>query len=56
MFSERLIDDVEKIKERPAKNFFSYPARKKKDGTEPTFEEKYRRGSPRDRKCVVVNM
>lgn len=50
MFSERLIDEMEKIKERPAKYFFSYPARKKKDGKEPTFEEKYRRGSPRDRK------
>ena len=50
MFSERLIDEVERIKERPAKNFFSYPARKKKDGTEATFEERYRRGSLRDRK------
>ena len=28
MFSERFIDDVKKIKERPAKYFFSYPARK----------------------------
>ena len=50
MFSERLIDEVEKIKERPAKYFFSYPARKKKDGTEPTFEEKYKRGSPKNRR------
>ena len=50
MFSERLIDEVEKVKERTACNFFKYPARKKKDGREPTFEEKYRRGSPRDRK------
>ena len=49
MFSERLIDDVEKIKERPAKYFFSYPARKKKDGTEPTFDEKYKRGAPKNR-------
>ena len=49
MFSERLIDDVEKIKERPAKYFFSYPARKKKYGSEPTFEEKYRRGAPKNR-------
>ncbi len=49
MFSERLIDDVEKIKERPAKYFFLYPARKKKDGTEPNFEEKYRRGAPKNR-------
>ena len=38
MFSERLIDDVEKKKERTAKSFFLYPARKKKDGSQPTFE------------------
>ncbi len=50
MFSERLIDEVEKIKERPAKNYFKYPARKKRDGSEPSFEEKYKRGSARDRK------
>ena len=49
MFSERLIDEVEKKKERPAKYFFKYPARKKKDGKEPTFEEKYRRGAPKNR-------
>lgn len=30
MFSERLIDDVEKIKERSTQNFFKYPARRKK--------------------------
>ncbi len=40
MFSERLIDDVEKIKERSPKNVFKYPSRKKKDGSEPTFYEK----------------
>ena len=50
MFSERLIDDVEKRKERSAKAFFLYPARKKKDGSEPYFEEKWRRGAPKDRK------
>ena len=50
MFSERLIDDVEKIKERSAKAFFLYPARKKKDGSEPSFEEKWKRGAPKDRK------
>ena len=50
MFSERLIDEVEKIKKRPTKYFFSYPARKKKDGTEPSFEEKYRRGAPKNRR------
>ena len=50
MFSERLIDDVEKIKERSPKNFFKYPARKKKDGSEPTFDEKFNRGAPKARK------
>ena len=50
MFSERLIDDVEKIKERSAKAFFLYPARKKKDGSLPSFEEKWKRGAPKYRK------
>ena len=50
MFSERLIDDVEKIKERSANAFFLYPARKKKDGSLPSFEEKWKRGAPKDRK------
>ena len=49
MFSERMIDDVEKIKERAACNFFKYPARKKKDGSEPTFEEKLKHGAPKNR-------
>lgn len=49
MFSERLIDDVENQKERPAKLFFKYPARKK-DGQEPTFEERKKHGAPKDRK------
>ena len=50
MFSERLIDDVEKKKERDANAFFLYPARKKKDGSEPSLEEKWKRGAPKDRK------
>ena len=50
MFSERLIDDVEKIKERSADVFFLYPARKKKDGSQPSFEEKWKRGAPKNRK------
>ena len=50
MFSERLIDDVEKTKERSANAFFSYPARKKKDGSKPSFQEKWKRGAPKDRK------
>ena len=47
MFSERLIDDVEKIQEREPQNFFKYPARKKRDGSEPTFQEKFLRGAPK---------
>ena len=50
MFSERLIDDVERQRERSAKAFFLYPARKKKDGSEPSFQEKWKRGAPKDRK------
>ena len=50
MFSERLIDDVEQKKERAAKAFFIYPARKKKDGSEPPFEERWKRGAPKARK------
>ena len=49
MFSERLIDDVEKIKERSAKAFFLYPARRKKDGSEPSFEERRKHGAPKNR-------
>ena len=50
MFSERLIDDVEKIKERSPEIFFTAAARKKRDGSLPSFEEKSKRGSPKDRK------
>ena len=50
MFSKRIIDDVERNKERAAKAFFLYPARKKKDGSEPSFEEKFKRGAPKARK------
>ena len=50
MFSERMIDDVEKKKKRVTKAFFRYPARKKKDGSLPSFEEKWKRGAPKDRK------
>ena len=55
MFSERLIDDVEKKKERDAKAFFLYPARKKKNGSEPSFDEKWKRGAPKDRKWTDKN-
>lgn len=50
MFSERMIDDVEKIQERLPENYFKYPARKKADGSEPTFEEKLSHGAPKDSK------
>ena len=49
MFSERMIDDVEKEKERAACNFFKYPARRKKDGSEPPFEERRKHGAPKNR-------
>ena len=55
MFSERIIDDIEKKRERTAKAFFQYPARKKKDGSEPSFEEKWKRGAPKDRKWTDKN-
>ena len=55
MFSERLIDDVEKKKERAACNFFKYPARRKKDGSEPTFEERRKHGAPKNRKWANKN-
>ena len=50
MFSERLIDEVEKIQERSPKNFFKYPARKKKSGSQPSFDERFNRGAPKARK------
>ena len=49
MFSERMIDEVEKVQERPPEYFFKYPARKRRDGSEPSFEEKYKRGAPKNR-------
>ena len=49
MFSERLIDEVEKVQERPPEYFFKYPARKRRDGSEPSFEERYKRGAPKNR-------
>ena len=55
MFSERMIDDVEKIKERSPKNFFKYPARNKKDGSEPSFDEKLNRGAPKNRNWADKN-
>ncbi|MBR1395955.1 MAG: MobA/MobL family protein, partial [Selenomonadaceae bacterium] len=50
MFSERLIDDVEKIQEREPQNFFKYPARKKNGEVTASFEDRRNHGAPRDRK------
>ena len=55
MFSERLIDDVEQKKERVACNFFKYPARRKKDGSEPSFEERRKHGAPKNRNWANKN-
>ena len=55
MFSERQIDEVEQKRERAAKAFFLYPARRKKDGSEPSFEEKWKRGAPKARKWADKN-
>ena len=52
MFSERLIDDVEKKKERAACNFFKYPIRK---NVEATFEERRKHGAPKNRKWANKN-
>ena len=55
MFSERMIDEVEQKKERAACNFFKYPARKKKDGSEPSFEERRKHGAPKNRNWANKN-
>ena len=55
MFSERMIDEVEKKKERAACNFFKYPARRKKDGSEPSFEERRKHGAPKNRNWANKN-
>ena len=52
MFSERLIDDVEKKKERAACNFFKYPIRR---NVEATFEERRKHGAPKNRNWANKN-
>ena len=52
MFSERLIDEVEKEKERIAFNFFKYPLRR---NVEATFEERRKHGAPKARKWADKN-
>ena len=48
MFSDRLIDDVEKIQERSPQNFFKRALLKKRDGSQPSFEEKFSHGAPKE--------
>ena len=50
MFSERLIDDVEKTQEREPQNFFKYPARKRNGEVSASFEERRNHGAPKNRR------
>ena len=50
MFSERLIDDVEKIKERPAYKYFTRAAKPLKGEKEASFERRREHGAPKDKK------
>ena len=50
MFSERLIDDVEKIQERPACKYFRRAAKPLKGEQIASFERRRERGAPKDKK------
>lgn len=50
MFSERLIDDVEKIKERPAYKYFSRAAKPLKGEKVASFEKRREHGAPKDKR------
>jgi len=50
MFSERLIDDVEKVKERPAYKYFSRAAKPLKGEKEASFERRREHGTPKDKR------
>ena len=50
MFSERLIDDVEKIQERPACKYFRRAAKPLKDEQVASFERRSQHGAPKDKK------
>ena len=50
MFSERLIDDVEKVKERPACKYFRRAARPLKGEQVANFERRSEHGAPKDPK------
>jgi len=50
MFSERLIDDVEKIQERPAFKYFRRAAKPLKGEQVASFERRCEHGAPKDKK------
>ena len=50
MFSERLIDDVERISERPACKYFRRAARPLKGEQVASFERRRQHGAPKDKK------
>ena len=50
MFSERLIDDVEKIRERPAYKYFRRAAKPLKGEQVASFERRREHGAPKDKK------
>ena len=50
MFSERLIDEVEKIKERPAYKYFTRAAKPLKGEQVASFERRREHGAPRDKR------
>ena len=50
MFSERLIDDVEKMSERPAYKYFRRAAKPLKGERVASFERRREHGSPKDKK------
>ena len=50
MFSERLIDDVEKISERPACKYFRRAAKPLKGEQVASFERRCQHGAPKDKK------
>ena len=50
MFSERLIDDVERMKERPASKYFSRAAKPLKDEKVASFERRREHGAPKDKR------
>ena len=50
MFSERLIDDVEKVSERPAYKYFRRAAKPLKGEKAASFERRREHGAPKDKK------